>query len=329
MLITDNQILLNAAKKNYTVFKVPTSNVHARKVQRKYTPEDQADLDIRTSNNLIGEIINLSQQLNSQLWHIVNNTKMTVQELYNSNKFFRELYFDICQLDVMSCIEIDKAKKEFDVDSKAEIKRIQSKHIALDEDTGLKKQSRFLGTISQIKGYDKKRNVSYVKYDTTMDYLLDEITKYTTAYVSNELLPISKIFAPIDFDWKKVNQKQISKIVHMFEELYVSHYKIMHLDSLYYSYEEKLKRYTNEKIKVFDQLVALKINSSTAYRLLRYIDDDKVKTKFYLLEYLAFYMVNYNFGKIQSIYTLQRVNSAKDSHYYTSLYNIPYAIYEL
>ena len=162
-----------------------------------------------------------------------------------------------------------------------------------------------------------------------MDYLLDEITKYTTAYVSNKLLPISKIFAPIDFDWKKVNQKQISKIVHMFEELYVSHYKIMHLDSLYYSYEEKLKRYTNEKIKVFDQLTSLKINSSTAYRLLRYIDDDKVKTKFYLLEYLAFYMVNYNFGKIQSIYTLQRVNSAKDPHYYTSLYNIPYAIHEL
>lgn len=55
----------------------------------------------------------------------------------------------------------------------------------------------------------------------------------------------------------------------------------------------------------------------------------KLKTKFYLLEYLAFYMVNYNFGKIQSIYTLQRVNSAKDPRYYTSLYNIPYAIHEL
>ena len=57
MLITDNKILLNAAKKNYKIFKVPTSNVHAKKVQRYYTPEDQADLDIKTSNNLIGDII--------------------------------------------------------------------------------------------------------------------------------------------------------------------------------------------------------------------------------------------------------------------------------
>lgn len=115
MLITNDKILLNAAKKNYSLFKVPTSNVHARKVQRKYTSEDQADLDIRTSNNLIGEIINLSQQLNSQLWDKANNyTKQTgcsIFDLYNTDAQFRKLYYDICQLDVMSCIEIDKAKK--------------------------------------------------------------------------------------------------------------------------------------------------------------------------------------------------------------------------
>lgn len=326
MLVTDNKILLNAAKKNYEVFKVPTSNVHARKVQRKYTSDDQADLDIRTSNNLIGEIINLSQQLNSQLWHMANNTKMSIKELYESDEDFRKLYFDICQLDVMSCIEIDKAKKEFDVDSKAEIKRIQNRHIELDEDTGLRKQSSFLGTISQIKGYEKKQNVSYIKYDTTMDYLLDQITKYTVAYVSNDLLPISKIFIPTDFDWKKVNQKQISKIVKMFEDLYTLHYKIMHLDSLYYSYEEKLRRYTNEKNKVFKELTLLKINSSTAYRLLRYIDNDKIKTKFYLLEYLSFYMIHYNFGKMQKNYILQRTDSIDNPCYYMTLYNIPYAI---
>lgn len=226
----------------------------------------------------------------------------------------------------MSCIEIDKAKKEFDVDSKAEIKRIQNRHIELDEDTGLRKQSSFLGTISQIKGYEKKQNVSYIKYDTTMDYLLDQITKYTVAYVSNDLLPISKIFIPTDFDWKKVNQKQISKIVKMFEDLYTLHYKIMHLDSLYYSYEEKLRRYTNEKNKVFKELTLLKINSSTAYRLLRYIDNDKIKTKFYLLEYLSFYMIHYNFGKMQKNYILQRTDSIDNPCYYMTLYNIPYAI---
>ena len=84
--------------------------------------------------------------------------------------------------------------------------------------------------------------------------------------------------------------------------------------------------YTIEKNNVFERLTSLKINSSTAYRLLRYIDNDKIKTKFYLLEYLAFYMVNYDFGRLQSTYTLYRTNSIEDKNYYTTLYNIPYAL---
>ena len=68
VLLTDNEILIRAAKRNYHLFKTPTSFVSARKVKRYYTPEQQADLDIKTSVNKIGEIINLSQELNSLLW---------------------------------------------------------------------------------------------------------------------------------------------------------------------------------------------------------------------------------------------------------------------
>ena len=78
----------------------------------------------------------------------------------------------------MSCIEIDKAKKEFDVDSKAEIKRIQNKHIKLDAKTGLKQQAYFLGVISKIKGYDEKKNIVYKPCDTSMDYLEDIIDNF-------------------------------------------------------------------------------------------------------------------------------------------------------
>ena len=54
VLLTDNDILINAAKRNYQLFKTPTSCVTARKVKRFYTPEQQADLDIKISVNKIG-----------------------------------------------------------------------------------------------------------------------------------------------------------------------------------------------------------------------------------------------------------------------------------
>ena len=120
VLLTDNEILIRAARRNYNVFKTPTSFVTAQKVKRYYTPEEQADLDIKTSVNKIGEIINLSQELNSLLWD-----KMYHGSSYNDIK---ELYYDICQLDVMSGIEIDKAKKEFDVNNSKELDKMREKY---------------------------------------------------------------------------------------------------------------------------------------------------------------------------------------------------------
>ena len=99
ILITDNPVLLAAAKKNYDKFLVPTSCVESTKTKRYYSPEEQCDLDYKTSSNKIGEIVNLSQVLNSLFW-----------DQYNSGTPIEELmpiYYDVCQLSVMSGIEID------------------------------------------------------------------------------------------------------------------------------------------------------------------------------------------------------------------------------
>ena len=117
LLLTDNEILIKAAQKNYTTFKVATSFVTAQKVKRYYTAEQQADLDIKTSVNKIGEIVNLSQELNSLLWD-----KMYHGTAYDDVK---DIYYDICMLDVLSGVEIDKAKKEFDINSVKEINTIR------------------------------------------------------------------------------------------------------------------------------------------------------------------------------------------------------------
>ena len=98
ILLTDNQILINAAKKNYHLFTTPTNLVESIKLKRKYTPEEQCDLDVKTSVNKIGEIVNLSQVLNSLYWDRIRHG-ISHEELH-------DLYCDVSTLDVMSNLEI-------------------------------------------------------------------------------------------------------------------------------------------------------------------------------------------------------------------------------
>ena len=99
MLITNNELLIGAADKNYDKFTTPTSLVSAIKRKRYYDNEDKCDLDIRTSVNKIGEIVNLSQELNTLFW----------DNLYNGQTFEQnqELYNDIVKLAILSNVEIN------------------------------------------------------------------------------------------------------------------------------------------------------------------------------------------------------------------------------
>lgn len=99
-MLTDNWVIVEAAKKNYENFYVPTKLVDSVKHERNYLPEDKSDLDVKTSVNKIGEIINCSQIYNSILWDKLNNGA-TVDDVM-------DLYCDIATLDVMSNLEIEK-----------------------------------------------------------------------------------------------------------------------------------------------------------------------------------------------------------------------------
>lgn len=99
ILITDHELLIEVAKRNYHAFKVPTNMTTSVKTARHYTQDDKADLDVKTSVNKIGEIINLSQQLNSLMWERINKGK-TIESCM-------DLYMDICKLAVLSNVEIE------------------------------------------------------------------------------------------------------------------------------------------------------------------------------------------------------------------------------
>ena len=144
LMLTDNRILVQAAKRNYDFFPVPTKLVESAIHQRKYTDIDKADLDIKTSVNKIGEIINLSQELNSILW----------DRLYHGASIddVMELYCDIAQLDVMSNLEIDSAKRENPADNTFELQCLKKKYDVRDE-KGRHIRPLFFRYIDSYKGY--------------------------------------------------------------------------------------------------------------------------------------------------------------------------------
>jgi len=99
MLITDDALLIEVARRHYDEFLVPTNMTSSVKTARYYTQDDKADLDVKTSVNKIGEIINLSQQLNSLMWDRISKGA-SVEDC-------AELYYDICKLAVLSNVEIN------------------------------------------------------------------------------------------------------------------------------------------------------------------------------------------------------------------------------
>lgn len=167
LLLSDNELLISKAKLNYDKFLVPTSMVEAKKVKRLNTAEEKCDLDIKTSKNLIGDIINCSQILNSKLWdYIWRHIKFSDIDV----KYIEKLYAIISQLDVMSCIEIDKAKKEFSIDNQLELDDIKEKFI------NKSKKPMFFKFLYKEKG-NKIKKEKFEKHKTTMDFLIEIIDK--------------------------------------------------------------------------------------------------------------------------------------------------------
>lgn len=207
MLLTDDKLLVSAGMKNYKIFKTPTSLVTAQKVKRYYTPEQMADLDTKTSVNLIGQIINLSQELNSLLWHKLNEN--------NTYDDIKELYYDICQLDVMSGIEIDKAKKEFEVDNLKELKKITNKYKEeLLDDNGKRNLPFFFSHIAREKGYYNPDRKNYIKYNTSMDYLQTIINSFRTKNCLDKTnILLSDIFNMDKFVQCNINHEKVNQVL--------------------------------------------------------------------------------------------------------------------
>lgn len=185
MLITDNPMLIKVAERREGEFLVPTNFVEAKKRQRFYDNENKSDLDVKTSVNKIGEIVNLSQLLNSMYWE---------RNASESKDWLSELYLDICKLAVLSNIEIDKAKKEFTIDSVREIEALKSKYRLQENDKQVKPM--FFKTITTENGYKLSDNITYRYFNTPMDFYQKTINSFNFRMArkyKDEIIPFMDI----------------------------------------------------------------------------------------------------------------------------------------
>ena len=282
MLITDNQILIKAAEKNYSKFKVPTSFIEAKKIQWIYNAQSQAQLDISTSVNLIGQIVNLSQYLNSIMWeriygdvhHGMNNEDAIANQ--------SELYNDICILSSASGSEIDRAKRMFDVNTAKMLDTLKERYGIYTEVNGKNKYTKplFFKNITLNNGYTLSPNHHFRMFETSMDYLQKAIDKFRADKIEIKNLPFCEIIKPVDIDWNGVSSQQRNKINEIINKI-----KDMRnvMQSMYSDYINKTKEEKQIVVKevalIREKSIAyisnIRFNNVEMYLLLREIDKDK------------------------------------------------------
>ena len=331
ILLTDNQMFIKAAQKNYDKFKVPTCFVSAKKIKRYYTNEQKADLDVKTSVNKIGEDINLSQQLNSLFWQHIHNG-----ETFEDNA---ELYYDICKLAVLSGIEIDKAKKEYEVDVCKELNQIKEKYkitkLVKDkngETTEKVVKPMFFKMITIENGYDISERHLYKYFDTPMDYLQKRLSKFQFRLgreQKQDILPFSSIVKkttiPNDNGYYYRQMKRIIDIVRDTNK---------ELRNLYKDYEEKTKEEKEEVKSIASEIKQtcveyvndISMHNATMYLLLTALDKKEnrdVKRRIFLTLFgtpnkTFFTMISDNQGIINELYECSDGN--------ITLYDMKYSI---
>ena len=207
VMLTDNQILINNALKNDGIFPVPVNNVSSAKTKRYYSAREKADLDIKTSNNLIGDIVNLSQELNTLIWHQLNNGASVAD--------VEDIYLDVCKLNIMSGTEIDKAKKEFLVNNGKELHDLRTKYCTKKDGKTIK--PNFFNIKDRKKGYYDTDKKVYQRHDTTMDYLQYHINSFQLSRKGRtnnlEFIPFVDIVDTDKYDCHKVTKSQVERVI--------------------------------------------------------------------------------------------------------------------
>lgn len=156
-LLTNHPLIVKTCKeridKNF--FSIPINKIkNTGKNDRELTPQNMSYVDHIISQNYIGSVINLSQELNSILNNAIYNGNLTNEER-------NEIYQFTSRLSSMSQCEIDKAKKQFeDLDVPKELAKIKE-CMGLVDNLEIRKLNSQIERLKQNLGNVKKEVMDY------------------------------------------------------------------------------------------------------------------------------------------------------------------------
>ena len=197
MLITDDKLLVETAERYKEQFKVPVCGISSM----SKSGQTLSELDHDTSENKIGEIVNLSQKLNSIIWNEMHDgaPKEKILDIYN----------DVCKLAVLSGLEIDKAKRAYDnVNVGKELSALRKKYN--------RPAPIFFKEIDE-----KGKGNEYAFYDTAMDYIYQAVRKFNFVKGKRKrinYMPISWVVGDKTTSDNATDYRHRDKIIEICEE---------------------------------------------------------------------------------------------------------------
>lgn len=268
IMLTDNPVLVRAAIRDCGAFKIGVSAVEARKTPRRYNAGQQTDLDIKASNNLIGDLVNFGQELNTMLWDTLNRggEMSGVAEIYN----------DISILNVMSQIEIDRCKKEFTLNSARELMRIRNKYERRDD--GRLVKPNFFAAKDKGKGYYDSTRKHYRKHLTTMDFVQEYVNSFSrtrSGATKNAFLPFSSVVMTDDYIPRPSRTGKVRRVIALVRNN-VAETSAIYADDSYTS-EEKHMLASEIRQNLVEYIGNLSLSPNTMIALLLEIEKEENK----------------------------------------------------
>ncbi len=213
MLITNNPWILEGVKLCYEQFGVPVCKIDPMgKTVYENTPEGLAQLDRTIAKNHIGEIINLSQFLNCLFWD-----RLMAGEDFDS---LMPLYYEICKLAVLSGMEIDKAKRMYDVNADKVLRLLEKPRTEYKNRHGGKLPNFFSFMVGQESGVSAENTATM---NTPMAYLCDAVESLGRKERENRKVKLSELFelntADADSNDSRRKRKIIETVLAAYDEL--------------------------------------------------------------------------------------------------------------
>lgn len=218
MWLSSNDILVEKAKYCEEHYLTPVNKVAREAVSKFNKIEDLADTDTKISKGKIGDIVNMGQILQSYYWHIYFTVLTNGdEEVQLKEKVLKRIYDKISMLSSASGVEIDRAKREFMMDTDKELSDLRQLGILKNDDSFLREYMSY-GKLKNLrkKTITKKELEANPKildaYKKIEEYNNSE--KTLTDEQKKERLELYKVVNEfLVHEHKKDNSKQTDKII--------------------------------------------------------------------------------------------------------------------